>query len=151
MRRCAAPVVGDRHRPRGGVVVGDEHGLRVADQPAVVAAVMRWLIAMLDAADAVHLGLDLDLLAEHDRRAEVELDARQDQRQALEGHVGLEDVEQVADPRLLDVAEEDRVVDVPEGIDVAEAHLQRRAVAEVIGHGAAILDGRDRCDPCLYS
>ena len=54
---------------------------------------------------------------------------RQDERQAIERHVGLQDVEQVANPRQLDVAEEDRVVHVPEGVDVAEAHLQRRAVA----------------------
>ena len=68
-------------------------------------------------------------------RSVVELDARQDQRQAIEWLVWLEHIEQVLDTRQLDEAVEDRVVDVPEGIDVAEAHLQRRAVAEVIGHG----------------
>ena len=97
---------------------------------------MRWLIPKLRAADAVDARLDRHVLAERDRGAEVELDARQDERQAIERHVGLQDVQQVADPRQLDVAEEDRVVHVPEGVDVAEAHLQRRAVAELIGHGA---------------
>ena len=86
----------------------------------------------------------LDLLAEGYGGAVVELHACEDQWQAVERPVRLEHVEQVANARLLDVAEEDGVVDVPEGIDVAEAHLQGRAVAVVIGHGRAILAGQDR-------
>src|SRR5688500_5920519 len=89
--------------------------------------------------DAVHPRLHLDLLAEHDRRAEVQLDACQDQRHPLERLVRLEDVEEVPDPGQLDVAEEDGVVDMPERVGVAKAHLQGRAVTKLIGHGAVIL------------
>jgi hypothetical protein len=57
------------------------------------------------------------------------------ERKPVEWLARRQDVEQVADTRLLDVAEEDRVVHVPERIDVAESHLERGAVAELIGHG----------------
>ncbi len=88
------------------------------------------------AADPIHTGLDHHLFTERDRRAKVELDARQDQRKSVERLIRLQHLEQVLDSGELDVAGEDGVVDVAERIGVAEAHLQRRAVAEVIGHGA---------------
>src|SRR5690606_23903681 len=52
---------------------------------------------------------------------------------------------------LLDVAEEDGVVDVLERIDVAEAHLQSRAVAVGIGHRTAILAGALARGPRIYT
>ena len=55
----------------------------------------------------------LDLLAHAELRAEVDL------------HPGEDEVDQVAehaDPRLLEIGREDRVVDVPHRIAVAEAH-----------------------------
>ena len=122
------------------VVVGHEHRCdSPTSRPSV--AVMRWLIAMLDRPMRSTCVATSTSSPNMIGRAEVELDAGQDQRHALERFVRLEDVEQVPDPGQLDVAEEDRVVDVPERIGVAKAHLQGRAVAEVIGHGAAILAG----------
>ena len=133
-----APLVGHRHRSRDRVVVGDEHRLRLADEPRP-SAPGGHAVAHRDAraADAVHPGLD----RRPPRRTWIGERKSSSTRARISGSVDrsrlvrLEDVEQVPDPGLLDVAEEDGVVDVPEGIDVAEAHLQRRAVAEVIGHG----------------
>lgn len=136
-----APLVGDRHGAGGLVVVGDQHGVHVAGQPPLRAGEHPVRHRNARSADAIDARLDLDLLTEGDRRPVVELDARKDQGQAVERPIRLEHVEEVADARLLHVAEEDRVVDVLERIDVAEAHLQGRAVAIGIGHRIAILAG----------
>ncbi len=124
-----------RHGACRGVVVGDEDRLHIADQPVARRGGHAVAHGEARAADAIHAGLDHHLLAERDRRAKVELDPCEDQWQSVERLIRLEDLEQVLDSGQLDVAEEDRVVHVPEGIGVAEAHLQCRAVAEVIGHG----------------
>ena len=95
-------------------------------------------MAMLAAPDPVDPRADLDRVAEQDGRQVVDLDHGQDERHAAD-RVDAQHVDEVAHARLLDVAGDDRVVDVPKCVDVAEPHLDARAVAEFVAHGGTIL------------
>jgi glutamine---fructose-6-phosphate transaminase (isomerizing) len=86
--------------------------------------------------DAGRARPDLERLAEVCARAEVDLHARDDEQQALEG-LDAEHVADVADARVLDVGEIDRVVDVAERVEVAERDLLRVHVAVPV-HGRMV-------------
>src|SRR6185503_14644286 len=79
--------------------------------------------------------------AEHHLREVVDLEHRQDERHADRVGAGAEDVAQVEDATLFDVRGNDGVVDVAERVEVAEAHVEARAVTEFIDHGKPILHG----------
>ena len=71
-------------------------------------------------AQACRADADLHGLAEDDGRAEVDLGAGEDH--VAQGHLLLLTAAEPGEPRLLEVRREDRVVDVAEAVEVAEAN-----------------------------
>src|SRR4029077_7735505 len=97
----------ERHRRAHRVVVADEHAPRVRDEPAVGPDLMLELEAFRPNVGAA--APNLDVLTRTELRAEVDLDAGENERLQ---------VAEDADTRLLEVGRIDGVVDVPHGVAV---------------------------------
>src|SRR5215210_7050888 len=112
------PLVGDRHGLALLVVVADHHALGLRHHLAVDAEHVLEVEA-LDA-EAARAHRNLDLAAETDGGAEVDLDAGDDDGHVLEAP-GCAGVEQVRNTSRLNVGQKHRIVNVAERIEVTEA------------------------------
>src|SRR5215218_7944647 len=128
------PLMGDLDRLAGAVVVGDEDALGLGDDSPADAQLVVEVEAL--AAETARAHRDLDLLAEADGGAEVDLDAGDDDGHVLQGGCRTE-LLQERDARRLNVGQEHGVVHVTHRIEVPEAN------ALAVDEHAAMLTMRD--------
>src|SRR5215211_506062 len=131
-----APLDRDLHAFSSQVVVADEDGPTFGGEPSVRAHLVLELEALRPQPGRAHP--DLDPFAQCDRRAEVDLDAREDQvlLRVVARTVRLE----VRDARRLHVRREDGVVDVAHAVQVAKTNRIAEHEGEPV-HAAHGIDG----------